>query len=88
MSFIINKEACLRLKKGGTKQGDSLSPFLFLLVSIVLSALVVKLHQIGLFEGFVVGKENIHVSILKFADDTLLFCKYNSNMLFKLKHDH
>lgn len=67
------------------RQGDPLSPFLFILVSEVLSALIENLHQNGLYEGFVVGKDKIHVPILQFADDTLLFCKYDCNMLVTLK---
>lgn len=34
-----------------------------------------------LFEGFVVGKDKVHVSILQFADHILLFCKYDDGML-------
>lgn len=69
----------------GIRQGDPLSPFLFLLVSEVLSALIAKLHKSGLFEGFVVGKEKVHISILQFADNTLLFCKYEDVMLDNLR---
>lgn len=34
----------------------------------------------GLFEGFKVGVDNTHVSLLQFEDDTLLFCKYDDSM--------
>ena len=61
------------------------SPFLFLLVSEVLGEIISKLHSSGQFESFLVGKDMIHLSLLQFADDTLLFCKYNVKMLFKLK---
>lgn len=66
------------------RQGDPLSPFLFLLISEVLGALLDKAHNNGIYEGFVVGKDRIHVSILQCADDTLLFCKYDDGMLDKL----
>ena len=39
----------------------------------------------GHYEGFVVGKEKVHVPMLQFADDTLLFCKYDESILMKLK---
>lgn len=68
----------------GIRQGNPLSPFLFLLVGEVLGTLIENLHQNGFYEGFVVGMDKIHVPILQFKDDTLLFCKYD-NMLENLK---
>ena len=38
-----------------------------------------------MFEGFVVGKDRVHIPILQFADDTLLFCKYDEEMMENLK---
>lgn len=69
----------------GIQQGDPLSPFIFLLVNEVLGALVDRLHQNELYEGFTVDKEKIHVPILQSSDNTLLFCKYDSHMQTKLK---
>lgn len=83
--FINRRPRGRALAAEGIRQGDPLSPFLFILVSEVLSALIENLHQNGLYEGFVVGKDKIHVPILQFADDTLLFCKYDCNMLVTLK---
>ena len=69
----------------GIRQEDPLSPFLFLLVSELLGETISKLHSSGQFEGFLVDKDMIHLPLLQFADDTLLFCKYDVKMLFKLK---
>lgn len=66
-------------------QGDPILPFPFLLVSEVLGALIDKILQSGLFEGFLVGKDKVHVSLLQLADDTLLFYKYDSTMIDILK---
>lgn len=58
----------------GLHQGDLLSPFLFLMVVEALGSLL-KAFQGGLLEGCVVGKRNMVVSHLQFADDTLVFYK-------------
>ena len=58
----------------GICQGDPLSPFLFLLISEVLGAIINKLHlSSGQYEGFLVGKDLIHLPLLQFADDTHSF---------------
>lgn len=69
----------------GIRQGDPLSSFLFLLVSEVLAAIINKLHLNGQYEGFLVGKDLIHLPLRQFADDTLLFCKFDDKMLLNLK---
>ncbi|TYK31266.1 hypothetical protein E5676_scaffold455G005560 [Cucumis melo var. makuwa] len=69
----------------GIRQGDPFSPFLFLLVSEVLGEIINKLHSNGQFEGFLVGKDMIHLPLLQFSNDTLLFCKYDVQMFLKLK---
>ena len=69
----------------GLRQGDPLSPFLFLLISEVLSNLFSNLYEKEMFEGFVVGKDKIHISILQFAGDTLLFCKFDEVLMKNLR---
>ena len=65
----------------GLRQGDPLSPYLFLLVMEILSQLLFRARSGGYIEGFKVGNSNgvgrdlLH---LLFTDDTLLFCKANS----------
>lgn len=61
------------LASRGLRQGDPLSSFLFLLVSDVLSALMDKVCGSGFYECFIVGKDKIHISLLQFEEDTLLF---------------
>lgn len=65
----------------GIRQVNPLSPFLFLLISEVLTSLLDRLYEKRKFEGFKVGKDNVHVPLLQFADDTLIFCKFEDESL-------
>lgn len=55
----------------GLRQGDSLSPFLFLIVAEGQSALVKRVVSLGSFSGYKVG-DSLHYSIVQFVDDTIL----------------
>jgi hypothetical protein len=61
----------------GLRQGDPLSPFLFLFVADGLSALLKKGMDSNLVEPVKVCRRAPGVSHLLFADDTLLFFKAN-----------
>ena len=57
----------------GMRQGDPLSPFLFLLAVEGFNVLILSLMEAGLFHGYAVGRENtLSLSDLQFADDTLI----------------
>ena len=53
------------------RQEDPLSPFLFILVADILGRMMDKAVSIGDVKGFKVGREEVVVSHLQFADDTL-----------------
>lgn len=59
----------------GLWQGDPLSPFLFSLVADGLIAILRKADEARLVVGFVIRHDNIMVSHLQFANDTILFFK-------------
>jgi hypothetical protein len=59
------------------RQGDSLLPFLFVIVMEALSRMFFATFNGGLLSGFSVGSRHsgvVDISHLLFADDTLVFC--------------
>uniref|UniRef100_A0A803QHA4 Uncharacterized protein n=1 Tax=Cannabis sativa TaxID=3483 RepID=A0A803QHA4_CANSA len=59
----------------GLRQGDPLSPYLFLLCSEGLSAALCIQQRLGNFKGISIARSTPVISHLLFADDTLLFSK-------------
>ena len=62
----------------GLRQGDPLSPFLFVLVMEALGRMLDKAIHEGRMLGFSVGNlegRSMAVSHLLFADDMLIFCE-------------
>ena len=72
----------------GFRQGDPLSPLLFLLIMEVLSHILKKTEEGGFIQGFHVGPVNstgIRVSHLLFADDTILFCDASREQILSIR---
>lgn len=68
----------------GLKQGNSFSPFLFVIVMEVLSCIILRATQGEFIHGFKVGGkkgEGFQVSHPLFVDDTLLFRETNLDEL-------
>ena len=63
----------------GIRQGDPISPYLFLLAAVGLSCLLKSKSGSSNLAGLQVAPSAPPVSHLLFADDNLLFCKANSN---------
>lgn len=59
----------------GLRKGDPLTPFLFILVMEGLSKLILKAEHVGMVEAWEVSHDGLRISILQFAEDTLLFMK-------------
>ena len=59
----------------GLRQGDPLSPFLFILCVEGMSALLIDAGEKKMIHGIKIGKKVSPISHLLFADDSLLFAR-------------
>ena len=59
----------------GLRQGDPLSPYLFLLITEGLHALLAKAEMDGALRGVSICAAGPKISHLLFADDSLVFCR-------------
>lgn len=69
----------------GVRQGDPLSPLLFVLAADLLQCIVNKAHQQGLFERPIPSFELDQFPIVQYSDDTILVMKASQRELFILK---
>jgi hypothetical protein len=72
----------------GLRQGDPLSPLLFVIVMEALSKLLTSTVQRGFLSGFSVDSrcsEVVNISHLLFADDTLVYCGANPEHLHYIR---
>ncbi|XP_062175976.1 uncharacterized protein LOC133881026 [Alnus glutinosa] len=79
-AVLVNGSPCGKIVPSrGLRQGDPLSPYLFLLVVEGLSAMLVKAEHDRLLTGVPISVRGVHLTHLFFADDSLLFCRANSD---------
>jgi hypothetical protein len=72
MSILVNGSPTNDFKVGkGLRQGDPLSPFLFLIVAEGLAGMMKRAVAVGKFKGYQVS-QSIQFQLLQFADDTIL----------------
>ncbi|CAN1151748.1 Transposon TX1 uncharacterized 149 kDa protein [Linum perenne] len=76
-SILVNGKASGYFRSSrGLRQGDSLSPFLFIMVMEVLSSILGQMQEAGLVKGFHMNDmaSSSQVNHILYADDTLVFC--------------
>ena len=79
MSILLNSSPLKPFKmEKGLRQGDPLSPYLFILVSEALVCMLKKANDLNLIESVHIGKDKVCLKHLQFADDTLIFAPRNS----------
>ena len=79
MSILLNGSPLPPFKmEKGLRQGDPLSPYLFILVSEALVHILKKADDMNLIEAVRIGKAKVSLKHLQFADDTLIFVPKNS----------
>jgi hypothetical protein len=82
LNGIPGKEfRCMR----GVRQGDPLSPLLFVLAADLLQSIINKAHSIGLLGLPLPNRDVNHFPIVQYTDDTLLFMQADAKQLLRLK---
>ncbi|XP_058741722.1 secreted RxLR effector protein 78-like [Vicia villosa] len=85
MSVLVNGSATKEFKvHRGLRQGDPLSPFLFVLAMEGLTALVKRSVDLGKFKPFMYGDGEL-VDILQFADDIIILGEASCDNIWNLK---
>ncbi|XP_022032949.1 uncharacterized protein LOC110934063 [Helianthus annuus] len=79
-SVLVNGASTFEFKwEKGMRQGDPLSPFLFVAVMEGLSSILDKAKEVGVFSGVALPDDGPLISHLFFADDALIVGEWNSN---------
>ena len=77
-SVLVIGEPCGLIQPSrGIRQGDPLSPFLFLLCTEGLNGLIKRVESNGDIHGFSLCRRGPKLIHLLFMDDSLLFCRAN-----------
>ncbi|GKV32111.1 hypothetical protein SLEP1_g40740 [Rubroshorea leprosula] len=86
VSFLINGSATRQISVSrGLRQGDPLSPFLFLIAAEGLNGLISTAVSREMLKGIEVGTQGFKVTHLQFVDDTLICGKATEDNLWAVK---
>ena len=91
-SILVNgfPQGLITLSRG-IRQGDPISPYLFLPCAEALSSMLYKAREDGVLTGVPTSKKGPELSHLFFADDNLLFCRASLsqwNQLYFILHQY
>ena len=87
MTMIINSFPTKPFQiERGLRHGDPLSLFLFVIVVDVLNRLLNRVISAGMIEGIInIGRHDVMISHLRFANDTILFAPAKKDMVLNLR---
>ncbi|GKU92387.1 hypothetical protein SLEP1_g6121 [Rubroshorea leprosula] len=86
VSVLLNGSATRQFKmQRGLRQGDPLSPFLFLIVAEGLIGIISSAVSLGLFNGIAIGQRGMNVTHLQFADDSIVFGEASDENIWAVK---
>ncbi|XP_074306254.1 uncharacterized protein LOC141641494 [Silene latifolia] len=77
--ILVNGVPCRRIQPScGLRQGGPLSPYIFVVCTGILSLNILRMEKDGLLRGIKVSRNNILISHMLFADDSMFFIEGNS----------
>ena len=78
-SVLINRQPYGKIvPTQGIRQGDPISPYLFILLAEALSTLLLRAELEGRISRLPITKRGTKINHLFFVDDSLLFCRANA----------
>lgn len=79
-SFLLENEAVGKvIPQRGIRQGDPLSPYIFIIYGEVLSGLCKQAQEVGTLPGIRVSRNNPKLNHFLFTDDTMIFTKSDTH---------
>ncbi|XP_071718492.1 uncharacterized mitochondrial protein AtMg01250-like [Rutidosis leptorrhynchoides] len=85
ISVLVNGSPTKEFRmRRGVRQGDPLSPYLFIIVAEGFNMLMKRAIESSLYKGLVIGKDKVKLTHLQYADDTVFFEEWNKSNLRNL----
>ena len=86
ISILVNGSPSSEfIPQRGIRQGDPLAPLLFNVVVDGLNGLLREATEKNMFQGFLMGRNEVEISILQYADDTIFSGKASMKNVHAIK---